>query len=344
MAMFRDVSSEDDLRALSKDLMKNDDPKVAIAANKIQLQLALAEYRSQTATADQVLELAKGLLSKTEIPDRSTFVALAQAASMLGADEPGAPKPEGSEKTEGGENGLGKKVDELVDALEAKFRDVPDPNIGMMAWRLKVQRLPNFESYLQVLDTSQAMRAEPEALTAAAKGLMEKIPSPWTALALSECATQFEYSGKVDVAKNLFELASTQLEKTKISGLKQQLQQMSEGFNKRSGAIGKPLPMEKLVDTKGAPLDLTKYEGKVILVDFWATWCGPCVQEIPNIKKVYEEKHAEGFEVIAINLDDDRSDLDKFLSENEMPWSVFVSSDPEKVGMKSQLEIGRAHV
>ena len=84
-------------------------------------------------------------------------------------------------------------------------------------------------------------------------------------------------------------------------------------------------------------MDKSKYEGKVVLVDFWATWCGPCVAEIPNIRRVYDEKHAEGFEVIAVNLDDQRSDLDEFLSENKMPWSVYVSNDPSKAGMDTAL-------
>jgi thiol-disulfide isomerase/thioredoxin len=73
------------------------------------------------------------------------------------------------------------------------------------------------------------------------------------------------------------------------------------------------------------------------MVDFWATWCSPCIAEIPNIRKVYDEKHAEGFEVIAINLDDKRSDLDEFMAENKMPWDILVSNDPTKAGMDTAI-------
>jgi thiol-disulfide isomerase/thioredoxin len=347
MAMFRDVPSADEVRTLSKELSANEDPRVAKIAQRIQLQLLLGDYRNQTATADQIVAAAKGLLDQAQGPDKGVFMAVAQAAEALSSESqggdpanpanpanpgdpanPGAPKPAGEAQI---------ACNQIVDALEAKFRDVPDPNVGMMAWRMKIQRLPDFESYLQVLDTRQAMAADPVALTQKASSLMEKIPSPWTAMALSQCATQFEYSGNVDVAKSLLDIAATQLESTKTPEIKAQIQMAVEGFQKRIGSIGKPLALEGLVDTQGQALDKSKYEGKVVLVDFWATWCGPCVAEIPNIRRVYDEKHAEGFEVIAVNLDDQRSDLDEFLGENKMPWNVYVSNDPTKAGMDTAL-------
>ena len=73
----------------------------------------------------------------------------------------------------------------------------------------------------------------------------------------------------------------------------------------------------------GRTVDLSKMKGKVVLIDFWATWCGPCVKEIPSIKKIYDKFQGRGFEVIGISLDRDRKKLETFVNENNIPWPQF---------------------
>lgn len=88
------------------------------------------------------------------------------------------------------------------------------------------------------------------------------------------------------------------------------------------GWVGQVLPdfSSPVVDLEGNPISLGDYRGKVVLLDFWAVWCGPCLGEIPRIKAVYEKYHGEGFEVIGVSLDEDAAVLREFITEQGIPW------------------------
>jgi thiol-disulfide isomerase/thioredoxin len=80
---------------------------------------------------------------------------------------------------------------------------------------------------------------------------------------------------------------------------------------------------------QGKPVDMSQYKGKVVLVDFWATWCGPCRAEIPNIKVTWDKHHNDGFEVIAISVDEDLKALKAFVAEEKPPWTVVADNSPQ---------------
>jgi thiol-disulfide isomerase/thioredoxin len=92
---------------------------------------------------------------------------------------------------------------------------------------------------------------------------------------------------------------------------------------RRTLVEGIPFPDFDEKDTAGKPLSAANYKGKVVLIDFWATWCPPCRMELPNILAIYNKYHDQGFEVIGISLDADRQQLDKFLKDQKMPWPQY---------------------
>jgi thiol-disulfide isomerase/thioredoxin len=83
--------------------------------------------------------------------------------------------------------------------------------------------------------------------------------------------------------------------------------------------VGQPLDI-RFTALDGREVDLAKLKGKVVLVEFWSTTCGPCIAEMPTVKAVYQKLHDQGFEVLAISLDDKESALRRFIKEKELPW------------------------
>lgn len=86
---------------------------------------------------------------------------------------------------------------------------------------------------------------------------------------------------------------------------------------------GKPFPPFDVKDLDGKPLSIASRKAKVILIDFWATWCGPCVRELPNVVATYDKFHGKGFDVIGISLDKDQTALADFIKQNKMPWPQY---------------------
>jgi peroxiredoxin len=87
--------------------------------------------------------------------------------------------------------------------------------------------------------------------------------------------------------------------------------------------VGTKFPDFEEKDLDGKPLSVSNYKGKILLIDFWATWCAPCVFELPNVIKAYEKYHDKGLEIVGISLDDSEPKLRSFLKDKNMTWPQY---------------------
>ncbi|HEY0456690.1 MAG TPA: TlpA disulfide reductase family protein, partial [Verrucomicrobiae bacterium] len=101
--------------------------------------------------------------------------------------------------------------------------------------------------------------------------------------------------------------------------------------------VGKPLQI-KFTALDGRAVDLAKLTGKIVLVEFWSTTCGPCVGRMPEVKSAYEKFHSKGLEVVAISLDDKETALRRFIKDKELPWPQYF--DGKGWGNKFALQYG----
>jgi thiol-disulfide isomerase/thioredoxin len=106
------------------------------------------------------------------------------------------------------------------------------------------------------------------------------------------------------------------------SGGPPELTEIGKGLLRRLDAIGKPLPIE-FTAADGRVVNATTLSNKVVLVDFWGTWCPVCVQETPDLKKLYEQYHAKGFEIVGIDFDDDTNAVQQFIQRQDLPWPQY---------------------
>ena len=104
------------------------------------------------------------------------------------------------------------------------------------------------------------------------------------------------------------------------------------GERRRQDTIGKPFNLVFVDAIQGSTISIQRLKGRVVVIDFWATWCGPCVAEMPRLKELYKKYHDRGVEFIGVNLDrpDPEGGLDelkKFVEEKEIAWPQYYQGD-----------------
>ena len=88
----------------------------------------------------------------------------------------------------------------------------------------------------------------------------------------------------------------------------------------RTTGIGQTASDFTLQTPDGKELTLSSLRGKAVLLDFWASWCGPCIREIPGVKRVYEKYHDKGFEILSVSLDNKKENWTQAIEKHQLPW------------------------
>ncbi|TAE70254.1 MAG: TlpA family protein disulfide reductase [Bacteroidetes bacterium] len=85
----------------------------------------------------------------------------------------------------------------------------------------------------------------------------------------------------------------------------------------------------KLPNEKNRVTSISELRGKVVLIDFWASWCGPCIRSFPKVKALYDTYKSKGFEVVGVSVDDNQKAWLKAIAENQLPWKHMIDAKGE---------------
>jgi thiol-disulfide isomerase/thioredoxin len=129
-----------------------------------------------------------------------------------------------------------------------------------------------------------------------------------------------------------FRSVFTDIQKRQIEPIIGEYAEMYEGVLRRQELLGKPMPIWG-ADLSGKQMDPKALEGKVVLLDFWATWCGPCIAEFPHLKLLYQKYKDKGFEIVSFSVDSDQEKLQEYLVRNPLPWIMLSKESTEQAGL-----------
>lgn len=259
------------------------------------------------------------------------------SCGLAGADD----KP----ATSGDADAAWKAVDEAMNALTQRPEKRPQTREEAMDYlKKRIQAFDEAFAKFLVIGSSDARRWKARLIEAQTAGLREQLDLPSkggmisslkeiveapdadagskgeaSAILILESEEEAEVGGKID---DWIARAGAHLKAYPATRLNSAIESKIETQKTMADLRKKPIDI-KFTATDGSEVSMEKLRGKVVLIDFWATWCGPCVAELPNVLRAYAALHDKGFEIVGISLDSDRAKLDRFVQEKGMKWPQY---------------------
>jgi peroxiredoxin len=164
-----------------------------------------------------------------------------------------------------------------------------------------------------------AQRGEAEAAVAefeaALKGVRLRQPQEITNLAVAT-SLAFQLKGDIDAARAIYERLNSAF------FLNTEVREFVTYRLNRLALLGKPAPEVALTDLTGNAVAWNDYRGKVTVLDFWATNCRPCLEELPRLRRFYQDRDAQRVELLGISLDEDVADIERLRQQEPLPWRI----------------------
>jgi peroxiredoxin len=219
------------------------------------------------------------------------------------------------------------EADSLIAAVQTSGAKEPQERIGRFQERVRSRDgkspLASYVAFRMIsADYFRKMQASGSDFAAIQKDWLEELDKFVTDYpesedapeALSQLAIGVEFTGKEDAAREYYQKIVDGFPKSAPAP-------RARGALQRLGLVGKPFEF-RASDLRRGTIDIEKYSGKVVLIDYWSTACDPWKSDLAKQKDLYNKYRSKGFEIIGVSLDNDKTEVVKFVQSNSIPWPV----------------------
>lgn len=308
------------LRLLALQNTKLESPAVAHRAANVLLGFSLSDLAGGLSSSQDVINQLDAMLKDKASLTQPDFLVCAQTLTVL--------------QQHNAEEAYNVAKQKIIDA----FGDSTVPQIGMQTWYLQMSDSATFAAVNEAVSSpEQSAQVLQRALTL---HLASAPPSQWFVVWLMQNTTGIEYSGQVDKAGVMIAAIDESKDWVKNEELRKNADTIVSGYKLRINSIGKSLDFSGLVsypDSK--PFDPDSLKGKFVVVDFWASWCGPCRAEFPHLREFYTKYKDRGLEIVGINLDESPEAMQQVFDAETIPWIHLRSNDNSAIGFKTPLAV-----
>ncbi|MEM8733539.1 MAG: TlpA disulfide reductase family protein [Planctomycetota bacterium] len=305
-----DVTAAQQLESLAGDLSKHSDKKISHESNLILVGFSLQALQNGIEKdASAVSEQMELLLEEPQFRGFPEFLVGRRSVEVLSS------------------MGYKEDADQVRQLLAGAYASHPDPKLRNEAWTFETQSSQARENYNAACNMLGTPNASPELLMGAARGLYAEFPSPQTLEELASSMTKIERGGFIDISKQLAELIRVNLSNWQNEEATGLTRRWLDAHDKRIGMLNELFSPTSLARLSGETLDVETYRGKMLFVDFWASDCLPCLQELPKLRRIHDQFSDQNFAILGITVDVAPDEANALVQQQRIPWDVARFSD-----------------
>ncbi len=319
MSGLRDVGAAQQLERFAKELAASGDADLAHQARVVLIGFELQALQNGLhQQPDALLAEVAALFPRPQDRGFPEFMVLQQAQQVLT------------------QMGFAEAAQQIKRSVIDAYRTSPDSQLRGEAWLVEVQSSQAYLNFLQAFRSLGTDAFDTPAALVAVRGLYEAFPNMQTLEQIATTIANIEYSGYVPLSQDVASFTKESLS-NHASADQTYVNKALGDHATRMKLLNSPAQLEGLVGFDGQALNWNEYAGKIVLVDFWASWCVKCLREIPAIRQVHAEFAEQGFAVISVNMDENLANGREFVQQQSFPWRSFHSDDPTAIGFQSAL-------